>query len=110
MYIADYSNSRIHRVDPSGTILTVAGNGQQDATGDGGSEKLRALEKVIKRGGGMCILGIILEELIFPAEANAGEDEILENLFPQISLPPAGGTSFEPGLLGCEPEPSTCEQ
>jgi sugar lactone lactonase YvrE len=36
MYIADTWNQRIRRVDPSGTITTVAGTGSTGASGDGG--------------------------------------------------------------------------
>jgi hypothetical protein len=34
--IADYGNDRIRRVSPTGTITTVAGNGQEGLSGDGG--------------------------------------------------------------------------
>ncbi|MDP3261205.1 MAG: RHS repeat-associated core domain-containing protein [Thermodesulfovibrionales bacterium] len=36
IYIADYSNQRIRKVDTSGIITTVAGNGQLGFSGDGG--------------------------------------------------------------------------
>ena len=36
VYLADTGNSRIRRVDTSGTITTVAGDGQQGRAGDGG--------------------------------------------------------------------------
>lgn len=36
LYIADTSNSRIRRVDPSGTISTFAGTGEKGYAGDGG--------------------------------------------------------------------------
>lgn len=36
IFIADRDNQRIRRVDPSGTITTVAGNGNFAFTGDGG--------------------------------------------------------------------------
>ena len=36
LFIADSGNRRIRRVDPAGTIDTVAGNGQYDFCGDGG--------------------------------------------------------------------------
>lgn len=35
-YIVDMGNNRVRRVDPSGIINTVAGNGQSGLTGDGG--------------------------------------------------------------------------
>ncbi len=37
LYIADYGNSRIRRVTPGGIITTVAGNGTQGYSGDGGA-------------------------------------------------------------------------
>jgi uncharacterized protein (TIGR03437 family) len=37
LYIADLVNNRIRKVDTSGTITTVAGNGQLGYSGDGGS-------------------------------------------------------------------------
>jgi sugar lactone lactonase YvrE len=37
LYIADTSNNRIRKVDTSGNISTVAGNGTQGYSGDGGS-------------------------------------------------------------------------
>jgi gliding motility-associated-like protein len=37
IYIADYTHSRIRKVDPSGTITTIAGNGTAGFSGDGGS-------------------------------------------------------------------------
>jgi sugar lactone lactonase YvrE len=37
LYIADHDNSRIRRVDTSGTITTVAGNGEFGYSGDGGA-------------------------------------------------------------------------
>jgi sugar lactone lactonase YvrE len=36
LYIADSGNERIRRVDPSGTIVTVAGSGAPGFSGDGG--------------------------------------------------------------------------
>jgi sugar lactone lactonase YvrE len=35
LYIADANNSRVRRVDGTGKISTVAGNGQEDSEGDG---------------------------------------------------------------------------
>ena len=37
LYISDYGNQRIRRVSASGTMSTVAGNGQQGFSGDGGA-------------------------------------------------------------------------
>jgi PAS domain S-box-containing protein len=37
IYIADFMNHRIRKVDPHGIITTIAGNGQPDFSGDGGS-------------------------------------------------------------------------
>ncbi len=36
LYIADFGNSRIRKIDMSGTITTFAGNGQYGYSGDGG--------------------------------------------------------------------------
>jgi sugar lactone lactonase YvrE len=43
LYIADHDNNRVRRVDPAGVITTVAGNGTQGATGDGGPATAAAL-------------------------------------------------------------------
>ena len=37
VYIADYNNNRIRRVDPAGVITTVAGSGSRGFSGDGGA-------------------------------------------------------------------------
>jgi sugar lactone lactonase YvrE len=37
VYIADFLNSRVRRVDQDGSITTVAGNGMRGVTGDGGA-------------------------------------------------------------------------
>ena len=36
VYLGDGGNSRVRKVDPSGTIMTVAGNGRPGRAGDGG--------------------------------------------------------------------------
>ena len=36
LYIADYANHRLRKVDPSGVISTIAGTGVAGSTGDGG--------------------------------------------------------------------------
>ena len=36
LYIADVGNQRIRKVDTSGTITTIAGNGNKGYSGDGG--------------------------------------------------------------------------
>src|SRR5580765_776555 len=37
VYIADWQNERIRKINPAGVISTVAGNGQRGFSGDGGS-------------------------------------------------------------------------
>ena len=44
LYIADTGNGRIRKVDPSGTITTVAGDGGSAYDGDGGAATLTALQ------------------------------------------------------------------
>ena len=44
LYIADWLNSRVRVVTPDGNIYTVAGNGQYDYYGDGGSATKAALK------------------------------------------------------------------
>jgi sugar lactone lactonase YvrE len=46
LYIADNSNSRVRRVDASGTIATVAGNGIAGYSGDGGPATQAQLDGV----------------------------------------------------------------
>lgn len=36
LYVADSHNGRVRRIDPSGNITTIAGNGEQGSAGDGG--------------------------------------------------------------------------
>lgn len=36
VYVADSNNGRVRRIDPSGNITTIAGNGRQGSAGDGG--------------------------------------------------------------------------
>jgi serine/threonine-protein kinase len=36
LYLADYRNHRIRRVDPNGVITTIAGTGGEGSGGDGG--------------------------------------------------------------------------
>ena len=43
VYIADWGNKRIRRVDPTGTITTFAGNGTDASTGDGGPAAAAAI-------------------------------------------------------------------
>ena len=43
LYIADSTNSRIRKITPDGTIVTIAGNGKLNYTGDGGPATKAAL-------------------------------------------------------------------
>src|ERR1700757_2693975 len=47
LYIADTSNHRIRKIDTSGTIATVAGNGTEGFSGDGGPATSAALNTPI---------------------------------------------------------------
>ena len=53
LYIADTDNHRIRKVDASGTITTIAGNGQDGFSGDGGPASLASLSGPQ----GVCIAG-----------------------------------------------------
>ncbi len=46
LYIADYGNFRVRRIDPNGTITTVAGSGSYGSTGDGGPATSAKLSQV----------------------------------------------------------------
>ncbi len=50
LYIADRGNHRIRRVDPSGTITTVAGTGERGFGGDGGPATEAQLNNPVRRG------------------------------------------------------------
>lgn len=43
LYIADYGNNRVRRIDNTGKLSTVAGNGQPGYAGDGGSANVSSL-------------------------------------------------------------------
>ena len=45
VYLGDQGNHRIRKVDPSGTITTMAGTGAFGSTGDGGLATAATLEK-----------------------------------------------------------------
>jgi uncharacterized protein (TIGR03437 family) len=45
VYIADLSNNRVRKLAPDGTITTVAGNGSQGFSGDGGPAAAAALNQ-----------------------------------------------------------------
>jgi sugar lactone lactonase YvrE len=44
IYVADFGHNRVCRIDPAGIIGTVAGNGQQGFSGDGGAATAAALD------------------------------------------------------------------
>lgn len=47
LYIADWTNNRVRRVDPQGNISTFAGNGSRSYSGDGGPATAAALRQSI---------------------------------------------------------------
>ncbi|MCY4588591.1 MAG: SBBP repeat-containing protein, partial [Bryobacterales bacterium] len=54
IYIAGSSNNRIRRVDPSGTITTIAGTGERGFGGDGGP----ATQAQLASPGGVAVDGL----------------------------------------------------
>ncbi len=44
LYIADSSNQRVRKISPGGIVSSVAGNGAQGSSGDGGQATLAALD------------------------------------------------------------------
>ena len=52
LFIADVSNQRIRKVDTAGIITTVAGNGIQGFSGDGGAATSARLRKPFEGGAG----------------------------------------------------------
>ncbi|MGB6163409.1 MAG: protein kinase [Pseudonocardiaceae bacterium] len=60
LYIADTGNHRIRKIDSAGTITTIAGNGTQDSTGDGGPAALAEFRSpigvVIDRSGNLYVV------------------------------------------------------
>ena len=52
LYIAEWSNRRIRKVDAAGAISTVAGDGTQGFGGDGGPATAAQLRSPLERGGG----------------------------------------------------------
>jgi sugar lactone lactonase YvrE len=51
LYFCDTGNARIRKIDASGVITTVAGNGQEDFSGDGGPATSAAIK--LREGGGI---------------------------------------------------------
>lgn len=47
VYIADRGNGRVRRIDPTGVITTIAGNGEERSAGDGGPAALAALNRPV---------------------------------------------------------------
>jgi hypothetical protein len=74
VYIADWQNQRIRKMDPAGIISTVAGNGQRGFSGDGGPAVDASLDLIfiepnnghpyIRAAGGM--LWTVLETFTLP--------------------------------------------
>ncbi len=59
LYVADAGNNRVRRIDPTGTITTVAGNGSAGFSGDGGvatSSQLNGPQGVALNGAGDVII------------------------------------------------------
>ncbi len=52
LFIADYGNNRIRKVDTNGIITTVAGNGTKGYSGDGGAATNAELYSSQWSGGG----------------------------------------------------------
>jgi cysteine-rich repeat protein len=55
LYVADFNNSRVRKIDTAGTITTVAGTGFQGFTGDGGlatSAQLKLAQRIAFDGAG----------------------------------------------------------
>jgi hypothetical protein len=48
LYVADYGNNRVRKVALDGTITTIAGNGSQGFSGDGGPATGAALDQPIR--------------------------------------------------------------
>ena len=73
VYIGDWANHRVRRVDPSGTITTVAGNGQDAFSGDGGPATAAAIRypsKVALDGAGNLYIASHLDFRIRKVDAN----------------------------------------
>src|SRR5689334_23008291 len=56
VYIADWQNERIRKINPAGIISTVAGNGQRGFSGDGGRAVDASLDlTVVDTAGGIAL-------------------------------------------------------
>jgi sugar lactone lactonase YvrE len=51
LYICDTTDARVRKMTPDGKITTVAGNGEEDYTGDGGKATEAAISKTIENLG-----------------------------------------------------------
>ena len=67
LYVTDQSNQRIRKIDTSGNITTVAGNGHNAFSGDGGSATLASLnypgETAVDSAGSLFIVDTVNEAI-----------------------------------------------
>jgi sugar lactone lactonase YvrE len=98
LYIADAGNGRIRRVDPSGIITSVAGDGVSGYDGDGGPATATALNYptgVAVDGGGDVFVSEWGNCLVRQVDADTGRVHIVAGI-------PLSYTTTIPGLLNCD--------
>jgi sugar lactone lactonase YvrE len=98
LYIADAGNGRIRRVDPSGVITSVAGDGTSGYDGDGGSATDTALNYpvgVAVDGGGDVFVSEWGNCLVRQVEAGSGRIHIVAGI-------PLSYTTANPSFLNCD--------
>jgi uncharacterized protein (TIGR03437 family) len=89
LFIADSLNSRIRKVSPNGTITTVAGNGSQGYSGDGGSSTDAALyfPVDVKASGGKVYI-------------SDTQNNVIRVLTPVLSAPPVVSSVLNASAYG----------